>query len=115
MLKLTGISASPSQTFRSPIEDGRIISFTLSFRPAVAMWFLNIEFESKIINGLRVCRNLNLLYQYQKTLPFGLFIDTDGGVEPNKIDDFSTGRFSLNILNESEVEAVNQKYSNAKI
>jgi hypothetical protein len=113
MLKLTGISASPSQTFRTPIDQG-IITFTLSFRPGIAMWFLNIEFGDKTINGLRVCRNANLLYQYQKTLPFGLFVGTDGGVEPNKIDDFSTGRFTLNVMNESDVEAVNQAYRDAK-
>lgn len=114
MLKLTGLNAIPSQVFRTPIVQGTI-KFTLSFRPAVEMWFLNVEFGNKIINGLRVCMSLNLLYQYQKVIPFGLLIDTDGGVEPNQIDDFSKGKFSLNVLTESEVEAVNQKYRDSKV
>jgi hypothetical protein len=114
MKRLEGIKAIPSQKFYHTITEGNI-NFTLNYRPMVQMWFVDIEFNGKIINGLRVCYSLNLLYQYAKTLPFGLYVENISGVEPFLIDDFSSGRFNLNVLTAAEVLEINTAYKDYKL
>lgn len=110
MLSLTGLTATPSQTFQVPIS-GEFADITLNYRPAIQMWFIDISYKGIDINGIRVCNNINLLSQYNKLLKFGMYVEMDGAIEPGLIDDFSTGRALLNILDESEIELIESGYS----
>jgi hypothetical protein len=103
MIYLNGINSSPSQTFRSALLDGSIVSFTIKFKASNSMWFLDIEYGSFIVKGLRICNNVNLLCQYKNIIPFGLFVQVDDGTEPFLLNDFQTGRVKLNILSSAEV------------
>lgn len=114
MLKLTGIKATPTQIFRVPIDQGTI-KILLMYKPAVTMWFMNIEFGDKIINGIRVNRNLNIIEQYNNVLPFGILINVIEGTEPLLIDDFSSGRIEMNILNQSEMDQIDALYKENKV
>lgn len=110
MNTLTGLTATPSQTFQVPIS-GDFADITLNYRPAVQMWFIDILYKGIDIKGMRICNNLNLLSQYNKQLKFGIYVEMDGAIEPGLIDDFSTGRALLNILDESELELIESGYS----
>lgn len=113
MLKISGLQAVPSQTWRTPIDDG-IIEFKLVYRPAIQMWFINVSFGAFEVNGMRICASLNLLHQYKKILPFGLFVDILDGIEPFLINDFSTERIILNILDSDEKDAIDDYYKEQK-
>ena len=114
MYRLQGLKAIPSQTFFYTIAEGNI-KFTLNYRPTVQMWFVDIEFNTFIVKGLRVCASLNLLYQYQKNIPFGLYVEKIKGIEPFLIDDFSMERFYLNVLSKDEVIEINDAYKDYKL
>lgn len=114
MKTLTGIKATPTQIFRVPIDQG-IIKILLMYKPAIQMWFMNIEFGDKIINGIRVNRNYNIIEQYNNVLPFGIYIKVIEGTEPLLIDDFSSGRIEMNILDQSEMDEIDALYKENKV
>ena len=109
MIKIDGLKAYPSQIFRVPIEQG-LIKFQLDHKPSVQMWFLSVEFGSFICNGIRVCADVNLLQQYSKLIPFGVYIQIPSGIEPTMIDDFSSGRVIFNVVTQDEVSLINTGY-----
>lgn len=113
MIELKGLTATPFQTFNHSITEG-IIYFTLYYRPMVKMWYMDIKFNTIEIYGLRVCYSLNLLHQFYKILPFGLYVRNIAGAEPFLIDDFTSERFTLNILSKDEIITVNDAYSEYK-
>ena len=113
MTVINGLETTPSQTFSHTLPDG-VIFFTLIYRPMIQMWFIDIEYNDIKIYGLRVCHAFNLLYQWYRLLPFGLYVEKIEGVEPILIDDFSFGRFVLNILDQDEVEQIIQENQRQK-
>jgi hypothetical protein len=114
MKKISGIQAMPSQKFNFPLDDGTVIYFNLNYRPSIQMWFIDITYLTKIINGLRLCAAFNLLNQWNKILPFGLYVNCQNSVDPFLIDDFSNGRCTLNILTQDEVKALLAAYGTLK-
>jgi hypothetical protein len=113
MLQIGGLLAVSFQKWRTPITDG-IIEFKLTYRPAIQMWFIDITFGTFILKGMRVCESLNLLHQYKKILPFGLFVEIPDGIEPFLINDFSTERIIINILDSTEKEEIDIYYQEQK-
>jgi hypothetical protein len=116
MLTLEGIQAVPTQTFRTPIDQGIIIS-KLYYKPAIQMWFIDVTFNEFIVNGLKISVQANILNQYKNNIPFGInvqLLDADKGYEPVLIDDFSSGRVTLNILDQTELEQIDSVYEELK-
>lgn len=111
MLTLNGIRAVPSQKFNTTISQG-LISFQLYFRPTIKMWMIDITFNGFIVNSIRVCNSPNLLGQFTNLLPFGLMtsVGENIGYEPSLIDDFSSKRVTLNILDQSEISQIEEVY-----
>lgn len=110
MLKLNGIREIPSQIFRVNIDQGTI-RIKLMHKPAISMWFMDVSFGDNFdARGLRVQRNYNMLHQYNKLIPFGIYIKSTTGVEPTLIDDFSTKRIEINITTQAEKESIESSY-----
>ena len=112
---LEGIQALPSQTFNTSLDGGDIITITLTFKPSIKMWFIDVEYNDFSVKGLRLCNVPNLLNQFDKIIPFGINVEIADGTEPFIINDLSTGRVILNILTAAEVEQINDSYKEAKI
>jgi len=109
MLKLQGLTAVPDQSFFTSIPSGKI-SLRLKYRPAVQMFFLDIEYQNFKSYGIKLVKNLNILDAFKKILPFGIYIETESNNDPFLINDFSSEKFSLNILDESEKNQINDFY-----
>jgi len=112
---LEGIQALSSQSLTTVIENGDSIQITLTFKPSIKMWYMDLEWNSFIVNGLRVCNSPNLLQQYDKIIPFGLNVNVIDDTEPFIINDLSSGRVLLGVLTPEEVEQINESYKEAKI
>jgi hypothetical protein len=104
MLTLTGIRAVPSQNFNTEIEQGTIF-FNLYFRKTIEMWVTDLTFNDFSLNSIRLCNHYNLLDHYTNLIPFGLMVSVNGnkGYEPSLIDDFTSNRVTLNVLDQEEV------------
>lgn len=50
--------------------------------------------------------SFNALRQYKRLIPFGFAFVAEGSVEPFDINDFSSGRVSMYVLNSDEVKQI---------
>jgi hypothetical protein len=110
---IQGLTATPFQKFFYSIEGGTIY-FTLSYRPMVKMWFIDIKYNNFQANGIRVCQNYNLLDKFDKVIPFGLYVNVLSGPEPFLINDFYIGRVTLNILSAAELITLQEQFKEYK-
>lgn len=104
MISVSGLLATGMQTLRvaSPGGEGPIV-LELRFLPAVQRWMLGLQFGGRSIRGIKLVRSYNLLVQY--VLPFGLLVICDRA-EPSLINDLSSGRAALYLLDSAERQEV---------
>lgn len=111
MKTITGIQANPSQELTVVLDDGTSFTLSLYFRPAISMWMCDILYSEIAINGMKLCNSLNIFEQYSNIIPFGMSCITEvSGYEPSLIDDFSSNRVFLFLLNKDDVEETEQDY-----
>lgn len=105
MYAIPNISSDPIQAINLVLPDGEnTAKVTLRYLENDQAWYMDLEYQATIINGLRVCSNPNLLRQWRKILPFGLGCFTLDNSDPYFIDDFTTGRCGLLLLSQAEVD-----------
>jgi hypothetical protein len=106
MKQITEISQDPLQVLEIVTEENKTFEFTLQYREQQGGWFFSLNYEDVIINNSRLTNSPNILNQYKNILPFGLLVFTIDFSEPFLIDDFSSERVKLYLLNEEEVQEV---------
>lgn len=82
------------------------ISLSLRFYPKVEIWCFDCEFLDWAVYGIKL--SLGVLHMVSQNKPFD-FIVTDesgNGLDPFQINDFSSGRCKLYMLNEAEMVQV---------
>lgn len=110
MTQITGISAQNFQSFQFKLPDGTTAYFKLTYAPRVSYWFMDVTWGSEIIKGVKLSNVPNVLEQYTNVLPFGVNIWMIDYTEPILINDFLTGRAIFNILSDSEIALISEKY-----
>lgn len=90
--------------------EGERIQMTLRYMPTQEAWyadFLRGDFDLK---GVRIVNSINLLRQYKNIIDFGILCDTTNGLDPIRPDDFLTQNAKLNLLDASEVQAIEEAF-----
>ena len=85
------------------LADGSSVPLNLTFHAASERWVASISYGAININGIGVCAHPNLLRQWKNVLPFGISCVTADMTDPFDINDFSTGRVLLYLLNSEDV------------
>lgn len=106
MKEITQISSEAKQKLTFVLADNTSFVISLEYRRNVSGWYFDIIYTNFALFGQRLCNHPNILRQFQNILPFGLFCYLEDGTEPLFIDDFSTGRAQLFVLDQSEVELI---------
>ena len=79
------------------------IILKLEYKVRISKWSLSIEYKDKIINNILITSSIdNILYQYDRILPFKLRCNTTTGFSPYFIDDFINGNNNLEIIEDGE-------------
>lgn len=112
MQVITTLTDYPNQRHQLVLENRESADFRLYFLARQRSWYYDITYKDLTINCNKVVLTPNSLRQFRNILPFGLAFYTDGFVEPFKIDDFSSGRIKMAILNSDEVKQVEQEVYN---
>ena len=112
MQVITTLTNHPNQRHQLVLENRESADFRLYFLARQRAWYYDISYNDITINCNKVVLTPNSLRQFKHILPFGLAFYTDGVVEPFKIDDFSSGRIKMAILNADEVQQVEQEVYN---
>ena len=113
MYLIQNITSDSKQTKNLILEDGSILTFTIYFVPMQYGWFItNLTYGDFVLNGLRVCNNPNMLFQWKNVLPFGMACFSRSNREPSQQQDFVSGNSNLYILTSAEVEEYSEFLAN---
>jgi len=100
---ITGLRSVAIQNFQINIDEGTIY-FTFTYKPAVSMWFMDITFNETSYKGLRLCLNTNLMYNWEKLIPFGIMCYSDiHGYEPTLITDLYYAKVKVAVITKEEI------------
>lgn len=110
MKLIDALTADPKQRMFLIGENGERIGFAVYYVPTQQGWFFNISYSGITANGLRLVAGLNALRAFRNRFPFGLSCFSADGLDPYYINDFSTGRIKLYLLNSEDVENAEAAY-----
>lgn len=88
------------------LTDGTSAVLNLIFNAATQRWTMNVQYLTKIINGIGLCTFPNILRQWKNIFPFGLAVITADQTDPFTVNDFITGRVKMYLLNSDDVKQV---------
>lgn len=100
---INSLTDEARQAFTYNIDGGEQLSVTLYYYPTQRSWFFDFSYGSYTCNGERVVLTWNALRHLKHIIPFGIAFLADSLAEPYAIDDFSSGRVRMYILNQEEV------------
>lgn len=109
---ITTLTNHPNQQHELVLENRESANFRLYFLARQMSWYYDITYKDITINCNKVVLTPNSLRQFRRIIPFGIAFYTDGEVEPFKIDDFSSGRIKMGILNSDEVIEIEKEIFN---
>lgn len=106
MRQITEFTTSTFQTCKLPLETRESVDFKLYYAPTQLSWYFDFSYNDIISNGNKLVLGFNILRAYKDRIPFGLLVEADKNIEPFSIDDFSTGRVRVYILDQNEVDEI---------
>lgn len=110
MKLLTELSNDYKQKHRVVLENNEEFDFTLEFIQQQEGWFYTIKYGDNFeVKGQRLVLGMNIIRKWKNLLPFGLGVISEDLIEPSFIDDFTSGRIEINILNENDVEQIEEE------
>lgn len=100
------ISADARQEFAVSLDDNSRVTISLWYSSMQAGWFYSVSRGTFSVTNRRMVNSPNLLRAFRDVIPFGLSCVISDGQEPVFIDDFSTGRAKLYILDVADVSSI---------
>ena len=105
---ITEFTDNPKQTCTLVLENQETVAFNLRFYETQLSWYFDFTYNDVISNGNKVVLGANILRSFKHIIPFGLAFQSNDGVEPFAVDDFTTGRVSVYLLSKDDVESMEQ-------
>ncbi len=105
MFLIQQLTTQPRQSQTLVLPDGSLLNLAIYFIPMQFGWFIpSMVYGNFVLNGLRITVSPNMLRQFKNQIPFGLSCVSNGqNREPSQQQDFSSGAFSLFLLDKTEV------------
>jgi hypothetical protein len=108
MKQITLLTDNANQKVAIVTDDALVVQLTFRFLPSQQVWMYDVSQDTFTANGRTLVISPNNLMQFRNIINFGLFCRSTDGYEPYKIDDFSSGRVTVFVLNASEVNQVEE-------
>lgn len=108
---LNTLKDNSNQTVSFVTESGESVKLNLKFIPSQESWTVDVISDSLTIYGLTLSAFQNILDPYHNNITWGLYVWSKDGFDPWRIDDFTSGRIKLAIIEDLEY-AVIQEYLN---
>lgn len=108
MNQIDTLTNAPVQEFQVFTEDGNSLYIKLYYYITQKSWFFDFTYGDYTCIGQRVTLTPNALRHLKNILPFGIaFLAEDGSqTEPFSLEDFASGRITVNILDKEEVQEI---------
>lgn len=108
MIQITSITNASKQRIDIPFGDGETIIFKLYYLPTQYSWYFDFSYKNYTSNGNKVVLTYNSLRHLKNIIPFGFAFVSDSEVEPFSIDDFTSNRVKMYLLNKEEVKEIEE-------
>lgn len=105
---LTTLSDNAYQTLSFVTAEGEDVKLTFRYIPSQETWFVDIDSDSLTVHGLALQAFVNLLDPYHNLISWGLYVWSKDGFDPWLIDDFSTGRIKVAIIEDFEYAIIQE-------
>jgi hypothetical protein len=102
----TTLTEYPNQIHTIPLENNETAQIRLYYNARMLSWYFDLEYKDITINCVKITIHPNILRQFRRIIPFGITFFADGFVEPFEVTAFSSGRVSMGILSQDEVNEV---------
>ena len=112
MQQITSFTSRPKQRMTLALDNNETADFNLYYSPRLQSWFFDITYKELTVNCSRVVLTPNSLRQFKNNIPFGIAFTAESFVEPFALDDFSSGRVSMFVLNSDEVKLIESEIFN---
>lgn len=112
MQQIDTISSSPNQRMSLVLDNNETVDFRLYYSAMQQAWFYDFTYKERTVNCSKVVQTPNSLRQFRRILPFGIAFLSDSDAEPFQIDDFSSSRVKMYVLNSADVKLVEREIYN---
>ncbi len=104
-VRIQNLTDEPHQRHVLLFEESEIV-LTLRFYPTVELWAIDVGYKDRTVSGYKL--SVGVLHMESQNFPFDFIVADveDAGLDPFKIDDFSTDRCALFLLNAADMEVV---------
>lgn len=105
MRTIENISADAYQRHLIPLGD-EFITVDFKFLSTVTIWQIYVTYKDKSINGVKL--SVGCPHVLEQNWPFDFYIvdNSENGIDPYRLDDFSEGRCTFVVLDPDDVEEV---------
>jgi hypothetical protein len=104
--QITNLTNFADQVTQLQLPDGSLATMELIYQGTTERWIMNITYGTFTANGIGVCTYPNILRQWKEILPFGIAFVTADQTDPFDINDFSTGRVSVYLLDQTDIATI---------
>lgn len=112
MQQITTLTNEPNQRHQLVLDSNDTVDFRLYYSARQQAWYFDFTYKDLTCNGLKVVLTPNALRCFRRIIPWGLAFATEGYVEPFQLDDFSSGRIKMYVLNTEDVQTIEQEIYN---
>ena len=109
MQQITSLTDEPKQLHQLVLENNETAEFSLYYSARQESWYVDLVYKDLTINCLKVVLSPNTIRNFKRLLPFGIAFLSNGDVEPFQLDDFTSGRVQMYVLNSEEVQQVEEE------
>lgn len=105
---LSTLTGSAYQKVSFDTNKGERVNLTFRYIPSQETWFVDVESNSLTVYGLALQTYVNLLDPYHNNLSWGLYVWSKDGLDPWQVDDFSSGRIQVAIIEDLELAVIQE-------
>lgn len=105
---LSTLNENAYQTLSFVTAEGEDVRLAFRYIPSQETWFVDVDSNSLTIHGLALQAFVNLLDPYHNLISWGLYVWSKDGFDPWLIDDFSTGRIRVAVIEDFEYAIIEE-------
>lgn len=105
MKLIDNLTGDPAQLHSIKFGD-KIITLVIRYLPMSEIWVATVTYNDRTISGVKL--SLGVLHFRSKNFPFDFVVDDESGlsIDPSFLDDFSSKRCKLYLLESHEMEQI---------
>lgn len=112
MKQITTLTAAPKQQHTLVLDNNETADFYLEYCGRMESWYFSFAYNDTVQKCIKVVLTPNALRHLRRIIPFGIMFTSESMVEPFRIDDFTSGRIQMFVLNEEDVATIETEIYN---